>query len=201
MSDRTIMLQGIAERDEHAVADLYRLCYTDCLVIARRILVSEHLAEEAVQEAFLQFWVGIKDVDAHRAVGLIKVLVRRRAIDSVRREERSRRLTAAHGSAVPDPADHLVTRHEATVLLESVTQLREPMRTAIILAFYHEQPYWRVAEIMDVPEGTAKWWIRTALARLERRLSEDAARLEDIRRGRPVTRRREITIRSAHRNE
>lgn len=178
MSDLTIILQRISEGDEHAVADLYRFCYSDCLAIARRILMSEHLAEEAFQEAFLQFWVDIEDVDPDRALGLLKVLVRRRAIDSVRREERNRELTSADRMSAPDPADDLVTRDEAMVVLKAVMELEEPVRTAIILAFYGEQPYRLVAEIMGVPEGTAKWWIRTALARLERRLGGDAAGLE-----------------------
>ncbi len=44
-----------------------------------------------------------------------------------------------------------MTRDEAEVVLEAATELDEPLRTAIILAFYGEQPYRRGAEIMDVP--------------------------------------------------
>lgn len=183
MSELSTTLHRIKAGDEKAVADLYRFCYTDCLRVARRVLVSEHLAEEAFQEAFIQFWVGIGEVDADRALGLLKVLTRRRAIDSVRREQRNRQLTSIDGTAVPDPAEGLVSRDEAKAVLEAVTALEEPLRTAIILAFYDEQPYRRVAEIMDVPEGTAKGWIRTALVRLERRLNKHAARLGEVRGG------------------
>ncbi len=183
MSEFSNILHRIKAGDEHAVADLYRFSYVDCLPIARRVLVSEHLAEEAFQEAFIQFWVGLEEVDGDRALGLLKVLVRRRAIDSVRREERNRELTSTDGTAVPDPAEGLVSRDEAKAVLEAVTELEEPLRTAVILAFYDEQPYRRVAEIMDVPEGTAKGWIRTALVRLERRLNKHAARIGEVRGG------------------
>ncbi|CAN5471404.1 hypothetical protein BH24ACT7_BH24ACT7_22940 [soil metagenome] len=60
---------------------------------------------------------------------LLKVLVRRRAIDSVRREERNRQLTPGGGTAVRDPADRIVTRDEAEVVLEAVTELDEPLRS------------------------------------------------------------------------
>lgn len=155
--------------DDDHVTDLYESLYDECLSLARRILRSEHLAEEACQEAFLQLCRETTDIDQHRAVGLVKTLVRRRAIDSVRREERLRQMVFPEDGG-PNPEDLVVLRDEARRVREAVGGLDEPYRTAIVLAFYRHRSYREVAELMGVPEGTAKWWIRTALDRLKRRV-------------------------------
>ena len=80
----------VARGDEDALAELYDRIGRIAYGLALRVLRDERLAEDAVQEAFLQVWRSAATFRAERAKAStwVLTLVHRRAVDLVRREER-----------------------------------------------------------------------------------------------------------------
>ncbi|MGH3049158.1 MAG: sigma factor, partial [Gaiellaceae bacterium] len=64
-SDRKLLEQA-AGGDEHALGELYSRHGTRCLRRARNVLRDAALAEDAVQEAFLDLWRTAPRFDARR---------------------------------------------------------------------------------------------------------------------------------------
>src|SRR5438874_3221165 len=102
LSDEAVVAL-IARSDEQALAELYDRFGRVAYGLALRILRDAALAEDAVQEAFLQVWRGATDYRPERAKASTWVLtfVHRRAVDLVRREERRR---SEPEGALPEPA-------------------------------------------------------------------------------------------------
>src|SRR5881628_2145938 len=91
LSDEAVVAL-IARSDEQALAELYDRFGRIAYGLALRILRDAALAEDAVQEAFLQIWRTAASFDPSRAKPStwVLTLVHRRAVDLVRREQRRR---------------------------------------------------------------------------------------------------------------
>ena len=81
-----------ARSDEVALAELFDRFGGVAYGLARRVLRDDSLAEDAVQEAFLQIWRGAGSYRRERAKASTWLLtfVHRRAVDLVRREQARR---------------------------------------------------------------------------------------------------------------
>ena len=96
-------------------------------------------------------------------------LAHRRAVDYVRREEARRRRTereASRAVSAPDVeelATALVTAERVRAALDT---LPGDQRRAIQLAYFGGKTYRQVAEVLGIPEGTAKSRLRLGLRRI-----------------------------------
>src|SRR5687767_5968222 len=102
LSDEALVA-WLARGDESALAELYDRFGRSAYGLALRVLRDDRLAEDAVQEAFLNAWrtAGGFRSERGKASTWLLTLVHRRAVDLVRREER-RRTEPMDG--VPHPA-------------------------------------------------------------------------------------------------
>src|ERR1700752_1764375 len=91
LSDEALVLLA-ARSEESALAELYDRYGRTAYGLALRILRDQALAEDAVQEAFLTIWRTASRFvpERSKASTWILTLVHRRAVDSVRREQRRR---------------------------------------------------------------------------------------------------------------
>src|SRR5438067_5893345 len=91
LSDEALVLLG-AHPQRGALAELYDRYGRPAYGLALRILPDDALAEDAVQEAFLSVWrTAARFVpERGKASTWILTLVHRRAVDTVRREQRRR---------------------------------------------------------------------------------------------------------------
>ena len=84
----------------------------------------------------------------------------RRAVDRVRREEASRRRADAMASqppvAPPDLDEAMSTLWIGERVRSAVQELPEEQRACVNLAYFEGKTYIEVAEILGIPEGTAK---------------------------------------------
>jgi RNA polymerase sigma-70 factor (ECF subfamily) len=64
------------------------------------------------------------------------------------------------------PSDRLAGREELRVVAAALELLPGPQRRALLLATWHGYTAQEVADVEDIPLGTAKTRIRTALLRL-----------------------------------
>ena len=83
------LLGRIAEGDKEAFEDLYLRTVRRLLGLALKVVRRPELAEESVQEVYLQVWsaAGCCDPSRGSALAWLFTLTHRRAVDVVRREQ------------------------------------------------------------------------------------------------------------------
>jgi RNA polymerase sigma factor (sigma-70 family) len=167
----------VARQDEPALAELYDRTGGVAYGLALRILRDESLAQDAVQEAFLQLWRTAAATfvpQRAKASTWLLTLVHRRAVDLVRREERRR--TEPLESA-PEPAEGSAEtsawlRLERERVQGALRRLPDQQREAIELAYYGGFTQSELAERLGEPLGTIKSRMFGGLARLRELLDD-----------------------------
>ena len=169
LSDEAL-LEAVAGSDEQALGELYDRFGRVAYGLALRILRDPTLAEDAVQEAFLQVWRGAGGYRPERGKASTWVLkfVHRRAVDLVRREERRR---GEPEGSLPEPegpgADEAVVEHSRReIVKDALSRLPAEQREAIELAYYGGLTQSELAERLSQPLGTIKSRMFTGLQRL-----------------------------------
>src|SRR5260221_2410109 len=138
---------------------------------ARRLasgLVSDaSRADDAVQDA----WVAaLAHPPAHAEnlrswfAFLVKRAARRSARGEARRTRRDR--SASKPEAAAPATDALERAELQRTLVDAVLALREPYKTAIVLAYFEELPPRKIARRLSLPASTVRSHIRRGLAHL-----------------------------------
>lgn len=177
-SDPTGRLIGkVACGDVDAFACLYDDVAPLIYGVARRVVRDGTLAEEVTQDVLLTVWQQASRYDPRCASGRTWVLViaHRRAVDRVRCEQASRNRNDRCGreSTVPpfdDVLDIVEERVEHTAVAAALRELTNLQRQALTLAYFGGHSYREVAQLLDVPLGTAKTRIRDGLISLRNAL-------------------------------
>jgi RNA polymerase sigma factor (sigma-70 family) len=170
------LLEAAARSDEDALAALYDRYGRVAYGLALRVLRDQALAEDAVQEAFLQVWRSAGRFDPRRAKASTWLLtfVHRRAVDLVRREER-RRVEAAETpppQAGPGADEDAERRSKRQIVQDALRRLPADQREAIELAYYGGFTQSELAERLGQPLGTIKSRMFAGLMRLRTLLAE-----------------------------
>jgi RNA polymerase sigma factor (sigma-70 family) len=148
-----------------------------CAALARRILRDEHMAEDAVQDAFLGAWrfLGRCDPTRTTARAWLLMLTHHKAVDRVRSEERRRARAVTEdmldglADDGPGPASAAWQQHRATHVRAALHRLPAAQREVLVLCYFGGLTQREVAARTDAPLGTVK---TRALAGLRRLRSE-----------------------------
>ncbi|HEY8599683.1 MAG TPA: sigma-70 family RNA polymerase sigma factor [Thermomicrobiales bacterium] len=164
------VLRGIARYDESALGALYDRYSRPAHRLALRVLGERGAAEEVVQEAFLSIWrrAGSFEPGRGSAERWILSITHHRAIDRLRASLHSRRdeVPIELFDAVlldhvqQDDVESVVWRDE---LERWLADLPESQRRILELAYFDGYKQHEIAAMMDVPLGTVKSRLRTAL--------------------------------------
>lgn len=170
MSDDVALLKRIRDGDKSAFRDLAERLTPTALAVATRVTSNRDLAEEAVQEAFVDVWRQCDRFDARRG-GLrqwVLGVVHHKAVDAVRRERAAvdAARKAPEPAPAPDPEEAGWISDRRQRVLKAVEQLSPAQREAIMLAYFGGLTYREVAERLQIPEGTAKSRLRDGLMTL-----------------------------------
>ena len=138
VADRQALLDSVNGRPE-AFTRLVDRHTQRCLAVARRVLTDEHLAQDSVQEAYLDLWrhAGRHDPDCSAVDPWLVMLTHRRSVDRVRKEQRHPRPAAM----VRDAPDHLDLQEQAERTLLGrraaglLRELPEAQRRCLVLAY------------------------------------------------------------------
>lgn len=153
-----------------------------CYRLARTILLDEALAQDVVQEAFLEHWRN-RAFDATRATHRtwLLMLTHRKAVDRVRHEQRRSHLpleaAAEPVSMRRSPEDLAVARAMAPEVRAALDTLPKVQREALSLAYWGGYTQREIAGITRTPLGTVKTRTRAGLISLRELLGDgrDAA--------------------------
>jgi RNA polymerase sigma-70 factor (ECF subfamily) len=167
-------LAGCAKGDRNALRTIFELEGATLVAVAQRILRRRDLAEDVVQEAFIQIWTkaGQYAPDRGSARGWIYAIARNRALNLVRDGKRLE-FTEPDNLADLHDAEHM--DHAANVwadldrqnrLRECLSRLDETKRRSILMVYISGYTHGEIAGRLKVPLGTAKAWVRRGLASL-----------------------------------
>jgi RNA polymerase sigma factor (sigma-70 family) len=172
VSDETL-LAGLASGDAEAAAALVRRYQGRVFGLALTIVGDAGTAEEVAQETFLRAW---RHADAYdprrgRVTTWLLSIARNIAIDALRLR-RSEPLDP-HAmvalqlpSGEPAPDERGVVADETARLRAALAGLPADQRRALVMAAFYGRTAREVSELEDVPLGTAKTRIRTAMLKL-----------------------------------
>ncbi len=171
------LLSLVATSDDLALAELYDRFGGIAYGLALRVLRDESLAQDAVQEAFLDVWRTADRFLAERAKAStwILTLVHRRAVDLVRREERRRAEPLEGAPEPPAPenvAEEATSRFRRRIVQEALRRLPPEQRQALELGYYGGLTQSQLAEQLGQPLGTVKSRMFAGLTRLRDLLAQ-----------------------------
>ncbi len=169
-----VALSRCAHGDRDALRHIFDSESGRMLAVAMRILRRRELAEEAVQDAFVQIWAKAHQFAPERGSpqGWIMAIVRNRSLNMLRdasREELSDddSLSRMMDAASLDEAQAAYSALDASSRLRAcLAALDEAKRKSILMAYVSGYTHGEVAGRLNVPLGTAKAWIRRGLASL-----------------------------------
>jgi len=169
------LLAACARQDRQAFQRLYDLTSPQLLGCLIRQLRNRALAEDALQDVFVQVWRRAAQFQRERGSSWawLIAIARYRAIDLQRRE---RRLVAGGDQELEAmPAEEeshdslLALGHRVTGALNDCLNALQPrQRDCIVLSYQHGMTHAEVAESIGEPLGSVKSWIRRGLAALRR---------------------------------
>jgi RNA polymerase sigma-70 factor, ECF subfamily len=151
----------------------------------RRYLGDASLAEDVFQNTFLQLYTKIDTYETGRPVRpWLYTIATHQAIDALRRTNRHQAVSldqereeASNGdvqnlialleSQGPCPYQTVQEEERRQWVRDSIDQLPDFLRQMIVLAYYQGLKYREIAEILDIPVGTVKSRLHSALTRLQ----------------------------------
>lgn len=168
----TQLISAIKQRDQTAMLQLYERYADYVYSIAYRVLGDQESAEECLQDTFWRLWQRIDQFDATRgafATWLAR-LARNIAIDRLRQMRRRPKLSEALLSDDAQPTmtflEDWADRERAENLRALIENLPAEQAQVIALSFYGGMSQAEIADYLNIPLGTVKTRMRSALQKL-----------------------------------
>ncbi|GGX18277.1 RNA polymerase sigma factor [Undibacterium macrobrachii] len=176
-----LCLVAVAKQDAKAFKALYEASSAKLFSFVLRILQNRELAEEVLQESFVNIWNNADSYQSSLASPMtwMTTIVRNRAFDLLRKLNNGQHLTVSYDtdqfetevwrtmeSQDTTPVEALELSQDAASLARCMTKLEGLHRQAMSLAYFHDLSHSEVAEQMELPIGTIKTWIRRGLEKL-----------------------------------
>jgi RNA polymerase sigma-70 factor (ECF subfamily) len=177
VSTEKTILERIAAGEQAAVQECIDTYGGLIWSIARRYLRNSNVAEDAVQDVFIEIWGSSARFDRNVAseVAFVSTIARRRLIDRLRQQTRQPGFESLDDEEAGDkhqPAVIAPMEDESEVaIVERVLSTMEPQHQQILsLSLYEGYTHSEIAEQLDMPLGTVKTRIRRGLIHIREQL-------------------------------
>ncbi|HEV2459915.1 MAG TPA: sigma-70 family RNA polymerase sigma factor [Ktedonobacterales bacterium] len=171
------LIARIRQGDASAFQELVESCATLAGRVARVLVPDRALAEDAVQDAWVDVWRGLPTFDARRPFRpWLLALVANRCRKAVRRRElQTTDLAAAAGApaAVCDVAEEAVRREAGAELHALLLTLPREQWQVLALRFFADLELAEIGLVAGIPLGTVKSRLHRALAAARERLERE----------------------------
>jgi len=168
------LLERIAARDQHALAELYDRHSRLLFGLIVRILRNRAEAEEVLQEVFLAVWTKATSYSPllGSPVGWLVGLARNRAIDHLRASGvRVRTVESVEVPPAGDNPEEAASRNqEGGRVRSALDTLPEEQRVLLEQAYFRGMTHSELAEAFALPLGTVKTRVRAGIQTLRRQL-------------------------------
>lgn len=167
-----IALSG--QGDRAAFQALYDATSAKLFGLSLRILNRRDLAEEALQDAFINIWHHAQNYRPEKAAVMtwMTTIVRNKCFDLLRAMPHETQLMDEESMddwASDDlgPLEKATEQSESKALLNCMNSLAPLQRQAIALSYFHGMAHEQLAIHLVQPLGTVKTWIRRGLQSLK----------------------------------
>jgi len=176
-----MLLERISRRESSALSELYDRNSSLLFSIIIRILKEKTEAEDVLQEVFLTIWERAEKYDKQLgspSAWLARV-ARNRAVDRLRSKGYKTRakesdLERAHDvfstEYAANPEQHAMLSSQQEDILIALTTLSKEQKELIEFAYFRGYTQSELAEHFNLPLGTVKTRIRTAMSALRQKL-------------------------------
>ena len=163
------LIARVAARDEAALRSLYERSAGRLFAICLRIVREPAAAETVLAQAYAAIWERARGFDpAHgSALAWMIAIARQQAIEAVRSRPRDL------GVLNSNEPGQLEDRIELAGLRRCLSEIEEPARRAVLLAYRDGLSYDELGAVLGVPADTAKTWVSRALLALRQSLDDD----------------------------
>lgn len=172
------LLHGCAMGRQPAFQKLYQLTSPQLFAVLVRILKRRDLAEEALQDSFLNIWRNASSYTAEKGAPMTWLIsiCRYRALDMLRRERREVHIDPSDNDSednvlntLADDSEtgDLISHAEARALKHCLDGLSEGQRSSLKLAYFDGCSHEEIADTLKTPLGTIKSWVRRGLQGLK----------------------------------
>jgi RNA polymerase sigma-70 factor, ECF subfamily len=170
-------LRACAAGDRTSLKALYHEEAGRLIAVAQRIVRRRELAEEVVQEAFLQIWrkAASYNPELGSARAWIYTIVRNRALNVIRDGAREDLVDGNTLELLRDaqvgPGDVVSQLSRESRLRRCLEGLDAQKRESVVLSYVSGYSHGEIAGRLGVPIGTAKSWVRRGLLALRECMS------------------------------
>ena len=175
------LLAKSALGDRAAFAELYRATSSKLFGVSLRIVRERALAEEALQDSFVNIWNHASDYAQAKSAPTtwMTAIVRNRSLDIVRRTREEPDVDDTLATNLVDdraaPPREAEARADAHSVRHCLEELDAEQRQTIALAFFHGLTHSELADHLRRPLGTVKTHIRRGLLKLKDCLMREGA--------------------------
>ena len=183
VTDEQLLLEYRLTGDRELYAQLVYRYERELFSYLRRYLGNAEMAEDVFQAALLSVRLKCNSFEEGRRYRpWLYTIATNAAIDARRRNKRHRtvsldtpreqdnedvgRLVNLLESGDPDPANAAVRAERSRLVRETLNQLPESMTAVIHLVYYQGMKYREAAEVLDIPVGTVKSRLNSAITKL-----------------------------------
>lgn len=168
----TADLRGGQEERERALSELFENTREAVFGIALRMTGRPDLADDAVQETFVDVLRGADGFrgDARLTTWLYRIAVRAAARVSDRARRRAAPLPEELAVGTDEPPEALTQREGAARILAAMAQLPATQRAVLALAALDDLPQTEIAVVLGLPSGTVYSRLHQARERMREAL-------------------------------
>jgi len=167
-----VLLQRVAARDREAFSALYAATSAKLYGIIVRIVKRREIADEILQEVYVQIWERAGQFDAAKGspITWMVAIARNRALDEVRRkkavsiEDTPEALDVASDEACP--LDRVERSQQLLRLSQCLEALDNNRRDVVLLAYREGMSRQALGQRFSRPPATIKSWLRRSLLQL-----------------------------------
>lgn len=191
------LLADYLEGDAHAFRQLVERHHRELFQFVFRFTGSTAAAEDVVQETFVQLHMAAASFDPERKLKpWMFTIGANKARDYLRGRSRRREVPldaplSGDGEAGgqrffdlmsddgPTPPENLDSHEQAELVRKVVNQMPPALREVLVLAYFHHFPYKQMAEILEIPLGTVKSRLHSAVAYFGEQFRRDQNLVEE----------------------
>ena len=182
-SDEALLLRYRASGGRDDFAQLVHRYERELYNYLRRYLGDADIAHDVFQATFLQIHLKCDQFqEGRRFRPWLYTIATNQAIDAQRRNRRHRMVSLDRAGAAnddeigalvdllvsgePDPLNELDRHERRKAVREGVDQLPDSLRAVVVLVYYQGLKYREAADVLDIPVGTVKSRLHTAVQKL-----------------------------------
>jgi RNA polymerase sigma-70 factor, ECF subfamily len=171
-SNISFLINALQSKDKKAFAYLYDNYSAALYGVVFKILNDEDDANDVLQEAFINIWKSIATYDVKKGATLFTWMLniaRNKAIDRYRQKNRisANQKELTNVSIGNDHVNHSQIKTDTIGVSALVNKIKPEYQEVIDLHYYKGLTHKEITEITNLPLGTVKTRIRSALVELK----------------------------------